>query len=178
MTRILFLFSIKFIYPKHRINSMSDSKRGLYLVGLLVLFFLFVIYTNNSGFLGSTGSAISNQNTISTGNAVSTLPYNGGESIKNYAFLLLAGALVFTLMMTRGKAEESEFEDSENSEVSNYMANVDSLFSGAMNAHSRDDYPGMEKAMAKINSVYQNLDEVEKEQVYEKVLVFYDRIRK
>ena len=160
---------IKFIYLRHRINVMGDSKRGLFLVGLLVLFFLFVIYTNNSGFLGSTGNAISN------GNTVSTLTENGGESIKNYTFLLLAGALVFTLMMTKGKSSD---ETVSSESTSNYITNVDSLFNEAMNAHARDDYQSMEKAMAKINSIYQNLEGEEKEQVYEKVLVFYDRLRK
>jgi len=145
---------------------MGDSRRGLYLVGLLVLFFVFVIYTNNSGFSGATGNAIS----------VNNVSNNGGESVKNFVFILLAGALAFTLLMTKGNVEESA--ELVNSESSSYMTNVEDLFRRAGEAYSKNDYPEMEKAMAKINSVYQNLDENERESVYERVLVFYDRIRK
>ena len=142
---------------------MGDSRRGLYLVGLLALFFVFVIYTNNSGFSGATGNAIS-------------ISDNGGESIKNFVFILLAGALAFTLLMTKGNVEDSS--ELVSSESSPYMTNVEDLFRQATEAYSRYDYQEMEKAMAKINSVYQNLDENERESVYERVLVFYDRIRK
>ncbi len=145
---------------------MGDSRRGLYLVGLLALFFVFVIYTNNSGFSGTTGNAIS----------INSVSNNGGESIKNFVFILLAAALAFTLLMTKGNVEENS--ELVSSESSNYMSNVDDLFRQATEAYSRYDYSEMEKAMAKINSVYQNLDENERESVYERVLVFYDRIRK
>ncbi len=150
---------------------MGDSKRGLFLVGLLVLFFLFVIYTNNSGFLETTGSAIESN---VYDNSVNSLATNkGGENIKNFVFILLAGALVFTLLM---KGEKTGEESS--ASAYSYMSNVDSLFREAMDAHSMNDYQRMEKAMAKINSIYQNLEEDDKEEVYEKVLVFYDSIMK
>lgn len=148
---------------------MGDSRRGLFLVGLLVLFFLFVIYTNNSGFFETTGSAV--ESNVYSNSATSLATNNGGESIKNFVFILLAGALAFTLLI---KGEKT----SEESSSSAYMSNVDSLFREAMDAHSTNDYQGMEKAMAKINSIYQNLEDDEKEEVYERVLVFYDRIRK
>lgn len=131
-----------------------SNRSALVLVGVLLLFFLFAMYMQ-----GGKTSPFSSMTVVDVNNS----------KVSSSMILVFTVIVAVSLLYMSEKSASSSMS---------YNSEIESLFSRARYYYNKSNYGELEKTMAEINSAYQGLPENVKEEVYDRVLDFYEEIRR